>query len=110
MVILYILGGLPYRNNISTDDLDTLFTNGCYYIPSSGSLGLGPASVMVFKWASGTYNYCQIVSSIGGTTMKIRYYSNSVWMAWQTIERNIPDFYKNYNDLSSLASALKTVW
>lgn len=34
-------------------------------------------------------------------------YATGAWCEWQEISVNIPSFYKNYNDLASLASALR---
>ncbi len=38
--------------------------------------------------------------------LKVRYKEGSTWGNWLSIENNIPSFYKDYADLSSLASAL----
>ena len=35
---------------------------------------------------------------------------DDTWSDWQEISTDIPDFYKNYNDLNALASALKAIW
>ena len=32
------------------------------------------------------------------------------WTSWKEVSTNIPDFYKNYNDLNALATALKAIW
>lgn len=40
------------------------------------------------------------------TDAYFRFYNGDVWSEWSTLSSNIPNFYKNYSDLNTLASAL----
>ena len=70
---------------------------------------------------SGYSNYGILYTIRNSTTMCIqiyytisaiqiyRVYANGAWGNWQEISTNIPSFYKDYNDLSSLASAVGVI-
>ena len=82
-----VLGGLPYRSTISESELSSLFVNGTYYLASTPNLNIGAASLISFKWANAMSNYCQILISISGDTILVRFYSNNNWMSWYKVTK-----------------------
>lgn len=56
---------------------------------------------------SGSFKY-QLYTEVQNRRTFMRGAYGDTWSAWQEISYDIPSFYKNYNDISSLASSVNT--
>ena len=101
---------MPYTNYSSlqsSDDLDNYKTAGMFFIwsqkPANAPIDYG---VMYVKRLEG--QIMQVCSRKSYAVEKIFYrnYESSRWGEWQELATNVPDFYKDYNSLSALASAV----
>lgn len=102
------------KGQISNIDINTLKINGAYRtvsgitnLPSNLSSVEGVLVVNDAVFTSGNHTVTvQTFFSHATNTMYIRHNWYNVWQPWQEVTINMPTFYKNYADLSSLATAL----
>ena len=93
----------------NTDSLDDIVGNGIYDIELSQGNPFGKSSnaiMIVSKVKAPAYNGLIMQRAYRNNIYKMRWKWTSGWTSWHDIGIDIPSFYKNYNDLSSLASAL----
>lgn len=100
--------GVPIRTTFS--DLDNAPTGiwnlvgGTYQNAPSGA-SIGGILFCNKSTESTTQLYVETVYNNFKGFARTRWYNND-WSPWEEISTNIPDFYKSYSDLSSLANAL----
>ena len=85
-------------------------SNSYINFPYSSGTGLW-GSLYVTGIDGGTVNVCQTLIATTNTNktevwMRSSYSSGTSWLEWAQISIDIPSFYKDYNDINSLASAL----
>ena len=107
-----VLGGLQYKGNARDNDLNNLET-GLYTLEGAENIISGSTiygTLIVVKGSTTSMNHMgvfQIVYDINGKGVFYReQWAVGTWNTWKKITTGIPDFYKNYADLRSLANAL----
>ena len=91
----------------SSDDLDNYRTVGTFFtwgqMPANAPIDYG--IMYIKKWESQLMQVCTR-KSYAVEKIFFRIYESYHWGEWQELATNIPSFYKNYNDLASLQTAL----
>lgn len=107
-----VLGGLQYKGNARDNDLNNLET-GLYTLEGAENIISGSTiygTLIVVKGAPTSLNHMgvfQIVYDINGKGVFYReQWVVGTWNTWKKITTGIPDFYKDYANISSLANAL----
>ena len=109
ILFVCILGGIV--PNKSNTDLNNLKTNGFYQTYSCTNAPSNYGMTRVFtKQGDVRQVFMQVYHpdiSIGITPVTyVRNYANNTWSDWAEVAINVPSFYKNYNSLDALISAL----
>lgn len=107
-IFLKFILGEPIKLQ-TTDSLDDIVGNGIYDIELSQGNPFGKSSnaiMIVSKIKAPYYNGLIMQRAYRNNIYKMRWKWTSGWTSWHDIGIDIPSFYKDYNDLSSLASAL----
>lgn len=106
-----VLGGSIQGTLDNSGDLNNCLNPGIYYVhatvtnaPIGGAAMRGLLIVYKYTRDSNVY-YTQIFTVAGSSVTWIRSYYTT-WSPWHEISMNIPLFYKDYNDIASLASAV----
>ena len=108
-ILASILGA--YRTQLSTGtDLNNVVKEGAYYYYGSNNILNAPcqAGILIVKNSEKSDGWMrQEIYDAANGTVYYRYKTGSInYSQWEQISVNVPSFYKNYSDLSSLASAL----
>lgn len=98
--------------NTSETDFNNLVNPGVYNIGNCSSMANHPTGsndtciLLVYKSSGGLIQL--LCGLYNNQLFKRTKYNNKYnnWREWESVSADIPSFYKNYNDLSSLASAL----
>ncbi len=112
------LGGLQYKGGGDSDDMDTITAQGIYYVSEIAHLPSGFGNGMLVVLRATANRTLQIIARTADSQMYWRMtwedYSQQgypiKWFEWNRVTTDMPAFYKSYNDLSSLATALKAIW
>ena len=108
-----VLGGLQYKG-IVYDDMDTITDQGIYYVSENAHLPSDFGNGMLVVLKAMENRILQIIARTNDSQMHWRMtwedYSQQgyprKWFEWNMVTTDMPSFYKSYNNLSSLASAL----
>lgn len=110
-----VLGGLstyaPSASLTTQSEMDNAAV-GAYMVGTSDSpKGVGAGLLFMFR-RNDTYSQVYLVTGEAGSTILTRERPGhtGAWNDWKNISFDIPSFYKNYQDLSALAAALKAIW
>lgn len=95
--------------HIGAVSLDTIVKAGFYNIlnTTDNPFGYGTNAIMVVYTTTDENNFMVLQMAYrNGENPKMRWRWANTWQSWVNVAVDIPSFYKNYSDLSSLASAL----
>ena len=109
--IASVLGGLRYLKFVTNVDNTTV--SGLYYVASPDSpTGLEGWLIVISAYTSGDHSGVGVIqtfinfNNMTSCVQRIRNWDNNTWGNWCSVAFDIPSFYKDYANLSSLASAL----
>ena len=96
---------MKYNYIPNTGDLNDTLVNGFYVC--NGDASHLPSTATYFVMVTSTGNYIlQYATNAGNNVTYTRTYYNDNWTSWKEVTTDMPSFYKDYQNLSSLITGI----